>query len=165
LENIFLEINAAAQGLVGRRCWGMVGGSGTGSNISLEFGNKIKRSKPLLNRNLTDDLRYFQGEYGFFVECSWRVEDANLIICGSKSSGEDISFGLNKLINEEVESIEILEVSFDLILRFTNKFALKIFCDEVDVEENIDNYTLSSPSLNYIVGCKSKMRFEKRNYY
>lgn len=165
MENYSFDFNAVAQGLVGLRCWGVVGGSGTGSNISLEFGNKIKRKKALLNRNLTDELRYFQGEYGFFVECSWRVEDADTVICGSRSNHDDISLGIKKLVNEEVQSIEILNVSFDLVLKFANELVLKIFCDENNIEENVDNYTLSAPSLNYIVGCKSKLRCEKRSFY
>jgi hypothetical protein len=74
VDGNFLDINREIQNLGGLNCWGGVGGPGTGSNLSFEIGKKIKLKNPLMNKNLSHDLRHFQGEYGFFIECSWRME-------------------------------------------------------------------------------------------
>ena len=58
--------------LEGKPCWSVVAGDYT-SNVSMEFGDRIRRDKELSNEVLRDEQRRFEGEARLFATCSWRV--------------------------------------------------------------------------------------------
>lgn len=151
--------------LVEKICWGITAGEGSGSVISLEFGKKIERTKYLKNNYLTENQKKFNAEYDLFIECSWRINDSQGAICSSKSPNDNYGtmlLELKKIVDQKVVSIEINELSYDLVLHFDNDLKLYIFCDETNENEDIDNYTFATPDHNYIVGCKSIIRQESR---
>jgi hypothetical protein len=165
---MIVDICEALKMIVDKHCWSFTAGEGTGSVIEFDFGKKIKRKKPLSNKYLSEEQRAFQGEYDLFVECSWRLDERKDVICSSKDSNKEngvIVSGLKRLVNKKVISIEIHKPAYDLDLYFINNLTLKIFCDETNSAENVDNFTFATPERNYIVGCKSLIRYEKRTFY
>jgi hypothetical protein len=44
-----VDLLAALKILPGKTCWSFIGGSGTGSMVSLDFGEKVPRKKPVGN--------------------------------------------------------------------------------------------------------------------
>ena len=56
-ELFIFELNK----LVGEECWGVVGGAGTGSVISLAFGKQFPRNIPLKNPYVTEVVRNYES--------------------------------------------------------------------------------------------------------
>ena len=158
-----IELTQVTKELLGLRCWGVVAGRGTGSIFGVDFGKMIQRKKPITNRHLSDVQRSYRGEYNLFVECSWRLMDNISIVCSSKSNREAMYSGLQMMVNQKVKASSANPITGDLVIQFEKLLTLNIFCDETNVEENSDNYTIGTPELNFIVGCGSQVRFEPRD--
>jgi len=158
----------AVKALVEKTCWGVTAGEGTGSVIGVDFGKKINRKRPLSNIHLSEEQRNFQGEYDLFVECSWRIDSQESVVCGSKDANESYGTmvsGLNRIVGQRIVAVNANLPAYDLELRFDNDLILKIFCDETNESEDCDNYTFGTPEQNYIVGCRSQLSIEERNLY
>lgn len=157
------EINATfvndLQKLIGLECWGFSGGQG--SIISIDFGDKIPRGLPVDNENLSEDVRNFDSEFSLFVNCVWRVESNDAVLFGAWTEHEIVDSESKKLIGQKVESIEIIEPAFDLIVTFSNDLRLKIFCDQTNEEDINDNYNYFTPKIIYVVGHKSFLHIEE----
>lgn len=85
---------------------------GAGSMVSLAFGEKLQRKRPLRNPTLSPEQRKFDGEFVLFVKDSaWRVlSENNKVICTSddnNESGGPMLSGLNQLIGSYVFSINV----------------------------------------------------------
>ena len=83
------ELRSKFDELIGVPCWGAACGVGTGSRLELLLGAQIERDRPVRNSHLSHDVRNFEGEFGLFVECAWRVERANSIIVGGSSDSNE----------------------------------------------------------------------------
>jgi hypothetical protein len=102
------KLEEACRLLVGKCCWTLVAGSGTGSVVSLGFGAKIPLKKPLTNPNLTLEEQENDAEFGLFVECVWRLDDQTKVVCGAwddNRSGGPMLTGLARLIGHRVAAI------------------------------------------------------------
>lgn len=153
--------------IVGLECWGIIAGSGTGSNINMQFGRKIPRAKPLKNPSLTNEQREFDSEFSVFVECVWRLDSETEIVCGAWDNNREnglMIIGLHQLVGSVVSSVQILKPAFDLIVSFSNGLALKVFCDNVSPIDANDNYSLFTPDLYYTVGTRSVLRKTFRQF-
>jgi hypothetical protein len=152
--------------LANKKCWGVVAGKGTGSKISLHFGNKVPLSVPSRNKNLSKNLQDYDGEFILFIECVWRIESDTEILLGC---WEDIyrdplqTDDLRGLVGETVESIDVFPPAWDLSIHFTNSKTLRVFCDQTSIEEDADNYSLFMPELIFSVGSRGKLSTEERS--
>ncbi|WAC20021.1 hypothetical protein OVA24_01340 [Luteolibacter sp. SL250] len=135
----------------GAGCWAFIAGSGTGSMVTLDFGGKVARLRPLKNRHVSEDARNYKGEYCLFLQhCAWRIESADEVICSSSSSnhhGGPMLRGLQRLIGQRVSEATVHAPSFDLVLQFGNGLRLSIFC--VVGIDDWDNYTFHTGSHIY----------------
>ncbi|MCW8930254.1 MAG: hypothetical protein OQL19_08470 [Gammaproteobacteria bacterium] len=133
-------------------CWSVISGEGSGSHVSLEFGEKVPRNKPLSNPNLSDLSKKYTGKYSIFIEeCSWRLESHELIICGSSSPNNNEGImvnGLDKLIGKKVVDINIAKLSLDIAITFNDDLKLILFCNTINIEDG-DNYTFFTPQKNF----------------
>jgi hypothetical protein len=130
--------------LIGKECWSIIGGAGTGSNISLAFGEKVPKKRPLKNRSLTDEERNFNGEFSLYITCTWRIDSELEVACGCRednSAKGPMLRGLQKLVNQRVISVCLSPPALDLSLTFENNLSLRIFCDQTSLDEDHDNYT------------------------
>lgn len=160
------EFLAAADMLIGKTCWGIVAGANTGSVLDLHLGQKLLRRHPVANPALSADLRQYRGELAVFIQCAWRLEDKEKVIC---SWGEDFSDGgplrkgINLFLNQDVEHVDIRRPSFDLTLYFRNSLTLQVFCDQTELsEEHGMNYVLFAPGYSYTVATRSQLVREER---
>jgi hypothetical protein len=111
----------ATSRLVGKRCWAVIAGTGTGSDVALDFGDKVPRDHPVRNPHLTRTEQLHTGEFSLFVTCSWRLDSARGVICDwtdSNAAGGMMVRGLKKLVGRQVESVRILGPTCDLVLGF-----------------------------------------------
>jgi hypothetical protein len=78
------ELLKSLDTLRGKECWGFIGGPGTGSMITLDFGDKIPRKKAVSNPTLSSEQQKFQGEVVLFIQfAAWRIDFASSVICSS----------------------------------------------------------------------------------
>ena len=132
IDDLFLkEIEA----LTGEECWGVVGGEGTGSIISLSMGNKLPRKTPLNNPYLSEAVRDNESQFGFMIYCPWRIESNATIIAGSRmpnhNDGPMVS-GLSDICNVRVVGIECVKPAYDLRVHFDNGMRLVLHCSNIE---------------------------------
>lgn len=120
---------ADIKNLYKKTCWSIIAGEGTGSNVSINFGEKILLKRPLKNPHLSEEERKYDGEYGLYITCSWRMDSDMHVVCGSKEPNRNngaMVKGLKNLLNARVADIIVSKPAFDLVLNFDNKYSLKI---------------------------------------
>lgn len=156
----YKEFSKLADNLV---CWGFAAGRGTGSMVTLYFGGKRLRNRPIHNLSLSEDVRKYQGEYCLFLkDCEWRIQTSDEVIASSVSSNEKggaMLSALDRLVGEYVVSAEVNRPCFDLRIGFGNGINLIVFCLGGSDEE-LDNYTFFSGHGYYV--SKFNGLFEKR---
>lgn len=159
------ELLRESERLVGERCWSFSAGAGTGSHLSLSFGRRIPRPISLTNPNLAPGARENDAEYSLFVECVWRLDDENGVVCGAwddnRTDGPMLQ-GLARLPGHRVTAVLLRRPSLDLELAFDHGLRLAVFCDQVNEEERADNYSVFLPQTVIVVGPRSVPRVELR---
>lgn len=140
----------------GRECWSVVAGVGT--TVSLDFGAKVRRPKPLANPNLTEEQRLYRPEFSLMVYSSWRLDCENRVICSSYWQGTDVSgpgLGVRRLVGTRLTGFFVARPAYDLVLRFSGQLVFRVFCDQLTDEYNDSNYVLHAPDRNLDVGISS----------
>lgn len=156
-ERFFSEI-------IGKNCWAVIAGPGTGSVINLYFGEKRRRARALTNPHLTPDERAFEGEKGVVVYSSWRLESTGEILSTSQNVGPD-GIDLNQLLRVKgsvVDSIEFVSSLHDLRVGFSSGIALAVFCDIATGMEDDSNYVLFNETTSVAVTPTGRLAVERR---
>ena len=165
-REIYEEFRDVLARLVGEECWSVIAGKGTGSHVSMKIGAKIPREQPLKNSLLTEDERNFDGEFGLFVtEASWRVEDAESVLCTStdENTGERY-IHLKGLAGRKVTSASVAFPSFDLCLEFEGGMHFRVFstfANDAEEYSDYDNYIFFTQKATYSVDGRSEVSKEK----
>jgi len=151
--------------LQGLECWGVVAGEGTGSRVTLDFGAKIERARPLRNPRLPEVLRQHKGAFGLFIQnCAWRL-DADKVICSWKAPNDNegaMVSGLNTLIGQHVVTATARVPAYDLVLEFSGSTKLHLFCDCFDQGRDGNNYSFHSANQSFAVGADGVLTLESR---
>ncbi len=141
------ELRNALRSLIGQSCWATIAGAGTGSVVSLYFGDKIPRKKRLTNPHLSPEAQGFDGEYVLFIEESaWRIESSEQVLCSSLSSNDNegpMLSSLHLLQGKRVLDLTLRTPSLDLAVAFEGGLMLSIF-NFHEVCEEMDNYSISN---------------------
>lgn len=158
------QFRAAVNAFVGRPCWGVAAGEGTGSRFGLDLGQKIPRNKPLANPYLSEDMRNFNGEYRLFVEgCPWRVQSPSEVIgswLDDNANDGPMVRTLERLVGANVHHVRLEAPAWDLWISFNNGLTLCVFPDATGDTEWDDNYTVLTPSGAFSVERYGKLTFE-----
>lgn len=161
------EIRILFQSLVGLKCWQCDAGPGTGSRVSLDFGEKVRINPQSKKRRIAEKRAFFSAEYGLFIQdCEWRLEDEKKVICCSLSDNDFEGVmvnGLKKIIQKKIVSINLIEPSFDVSIDFEGGMKLYIFCYTNAIEE-IDNYTFFCRNLSISINSDRGILTEPRYY-
>lgn len=126
------ELQAGAGRLVGQSPWSVVAGPGTGSVFKLSLGGRVPLPVPVRNPTLTEEERTYQGEYRLFVECAWRIETDDGVLCtwtDENTVGGRMLEGLRALVGQPVTRVEVAGPFLDLLVEFGGRFRLRMFCD------------------------------------
>lgn len=154
--------------LVTFSAWGIVAGAGTGSMVTINFGEKYQRARPLLNPHVDPITRDYEAHWSLFIENgSWRLESPTFVFCSSKSSNlaeDEMIKNLEHLHGAVVVNATVVEPSGDLIVCFSNQTRLLVFCDCMR-EDDGDNYSLFTPSRIYTVKSKGALSCENREVF
>jgi hypothetical protein len=150
---------------VGQPCWSFAAGAGTGSHLHLDFGRKIPRAVPLTNPHLDPEARANDAEFALYLECVWRLDEAAGVVCGAwddNAAGGPMLRGLARLPGLRVVQANVRQPGLDLDLEFEQALRLTVFCDQVNVLDEADNYSFFTPQGVLIVGTRSVPRLEPR---
>lgn len=150
--------------LIQQRCWSVIAGEGTGSHVSLQFGEKRRMRIPIRNPLLSEIERTHEGEFSVFLKmCGWRLDGLNSVICASTSSNEaggPMLSGLHHLIGEKIIRAQAMHPGKDMELLFSGDFCLRVFCDQT--EDGYDNYSLRHSGDSIVaVGPKGVIQVER----
>ncbi|WOT03957.1 hypothetical protein [Shewanella youngdeokensis] len=146
-------LNSELQNLIGKEVWGIVGGKGSGSVISLKIGEKTKSKTPSKNKHLSKLVRNYDSEFTIMIYSPWRIENQDNVICGSHHNNDEngpYQIAFNMLLNNSIKNIHISKPGLDLTIEFNNGYSLKIFCALIGMDEN-DCYSIESPKGWFIV--------------
>ena len=161
-----MSIATLIRQIEGVECWSIVGGSGPGSVISLDFGGKILRETPLTNRHLTDVQRIYDSQFGLIVYCAWRILFQQSIIGGWRDSGPGTTLRgqLDLLVGLKVKTVDVNPRTYDLRIEFQENMAMDVFCDITNLHESDDNYVFFDREWIGAVGSKSVPLVEKEQF-
>jgi hypothetical protein len=130
----------------------------------LDFGREVPRDVPVTNPRLSTRQQRYEGEYRLFIQCAWRIELDGEVVCGSGDDiepGSAMAGGVQKLIDQDVMLAHAQPPAWDLTLRLSNGSELKVFCDRTNVEEDEENYSLTSGGTTVVVGPCGKIEVER----
>ena len=156
LRNKFLT---SLKRLEGQKCWGYVGGIPTGSIINVQFGKKYNDG---IRRKKDGEIMY-KSQYSLFIHSPWRIEKDGRIICNwgdDNQEGGPMLAGLDNLVDQVCESVEIYEPGFDLTLHFSNNIVFKVFTIEEDDTPDVNNYTYFFDNRSISVGIRGSLSTE-----
>ena len=159
------DLAESLKGLIAKECSGFYAGPVTGPDIDLHFGRKTTIVVPVSRPSLPEGLKLAQGEISLFIECAWRLDSEREVICGSTDSNENdgpMQRGLALIVGRAVKSVKVELPAGDLTVRFDGDIALRVFCDQTNLEEGNDNYSLHVKDRIYIVGPRGRLRYELR---
>ena len=124
--------------ITGSPCWGIV--ACDGNPLSLHFGKKILRVRTIKNEHLTHEEQKYEGEYGLFIKCAWRLDAEDKVLCGALSEHHEMFEELESLRGQIVRRVKLDFPAYDLHINFKSGHTLHIFCNIMEDEE-YSNYT------------------------
>ncbi|WP_325892222.1 hypothetical protein [Grimontia sp. NTOU-MAR1] len=137
-------------------CGSVVYGKGTGSIISIGFGDKIKRKVPLRNDQLTEESKNYTFELELIIYCCWRIRTSDSIILGWRDAlCDDKMKEINTLSKRKVTGVKIDPSTYDIKIEFSGDLFLEIMCDITNDFDSDDNYIFYTKSNTYAVGINS----------
>lgn len=141
------KIKSCLDSLILTKCWAVFAGPGTGSMVSMDFGQRVRRSVPLKNPTLSSSQREFEGEIKIFIQnAQWELLQKGTRICNSDDDNRidgPIVSGLSRLIGKQVHTADVISHFGDLEIGFGDGFQLKITCARI--AQDSDCYSLFSP--------------------
>jgi hypothetical protein len=134
--------------------------------VTLDFGKRVRRARPIKNPMLTAEQRDFDAEITVFLkDAAWRIDSKQEPICSSSDSNErggPMLSGLHRLVGKKVNSTSVSAPAGDLKIVFAGGVRLLVFCVQTDESSNADNYSIRNQSGAVVVGPKGRIVFEAR---
>ena len=162
MSDAFLD---ALLALIGQECWGVVGGEGTGSIISLKIGARTPRSKPVDNQHLSELVRQYNSAYTFMIYCPWRIDSVAKVVSGSHMSNNNdgpMVSGFASICGQKVIAVTCSAPAFDVRLDFENQHTLVIHCSGIGMDED-ECYAFGTPKGWFTVGLDGNLTLEPNN--
>jgi hypothetical protein len=157
------EVRSLVRSIRGLRCWYVSYGGAAGPTFQLALGKKVRRSVPVRNPVHSEEYRQFEGEANLLVWCTWRLDGPSGPLTSSDDTPEGISKGLPQLREAKVRGASLIDNAGDLIISFSNKLKVRIFCDHVPGAPSFDgNWELWLTDRALLVGPGSRFEFVER---
>ena len=143
-------------------CWYVSCGA-VGTTFQLALGEKRRRTVPLKNKTHPKVYRVFEGESNLLVWCAWRLETGTKVLSSSNDLVVTVERTLSRLIGKHVTSAEVLFPSWDIVLKFSNRYVMRIFCDHVPGDPSFDgNWDLFTSTMSLHAGPGETFIWAKR---
>ena len=139
--------------MIGKKCWAIAAGPGTGSMAIIDIGDKIKMASSISNEHLSELSKHYEGEFNIHINCcAWRLSKQNTVVCTWNNSQSEIGRLLESLLEKKIIDIQIDDF-YDLNVKFQQGFMLQLFCEQVDYE----NYSIKTPKGIFSVEKRNKL--------
>jgi hypothetical protein len=156
------DLTSALGQLIGKECWSVIGGRGTGSVIVISLGERVLREREISNSCLTEDERRFDALFSSMIWCSWRVERAGRVVGtwgALTETGELEPTGALALKGRRLSGFELDDPIPDLRLDFGD-VRLSLFADYLSDDPGEAAYTVAIPAGTYSVSADGEIQFE-----
>jgi hypothetical protein len=156
------DLTAALGQLIGKECWSVIGGRGTGSVIVMSLGERVPREREISNPSLTEDERRFDALFSSMIWCSWRVERAGRVVgtwVALTETGELEPTEVLALRGRRLSGFELDDPIPDLRLDFGD-VRLSLFADYLSDDPGEAAYTVATPTGTYSVLATGEIYFE-----
>lgn len=100
--------------------------------------------------------RQFEGELGLYVECAWRLDSADAVVCGSGTAELDPD-EIGRIRGTTIERVDLTRPSFDCAMFLLQGLVLRLFCDQTEVDDAVSNYSLFTAETIFTVGPRSAL--------
>ncbi|QDT98381.1 hypothetical protein V144x_38670 [Gimesia aquarii] len=149
--------------LLNQKCWYVSSGA-VGTTFELALGKKILRCQRLLNLSHPQEFREYEGSANLLVWCAWRLDRGMKTVTSWDDEIETVVEGLSHLTGKRVIDLDIQTPAWDLLLKFTGDYSLKVFCDHVPGNPSCqDNWILSIPQKTLYAGPGQYYGIERKN--
>jgi hypothetical protein len=151
--------------LVGCSCWSATCCGAAGPSLMLDVGNRIPRREPVTNPTMSPEQRMYEGEYRLFIECAWRLERNDEVICGSQDEAEHggpMALAIRAIVSRAIRHADVQGPAWDLTLTFADDLRLRIFCDQTNINIDDFNYSISTGSTSAEVGPRGQVQIARR---
>lgn len=126
------HIRNAVSELVDLPCWGIIAGKGSGSMVSLYFGEIVARKRPLKNPNLSDKLRKNESSHSVMLWSGWQLFHRGHLLCEwTNSNLENKFYDILQLEGKILINFEIVETD-KIQLTFSENYQLSVFASSAD---------------------------------
>ncbi|MDR3196802.1 MAG: hypothetical protein LBU34_02935 [Planctomycetaceae bacterium] len=139
--------------MLGTKCWetwNVIVGA-----LHLHFG------KAVMSRSVRSDP-YYVGQYDVLIWCQWRLDDGDISLCSWDCSHEVINQIATCLVGDTLTSIKIIPPFGDAEFIFSSGKTLKVFCNEVQGDDNSFNWSFGLINEAYYIGINGKLESGKR---
>lgn len=144
-----------------KKCWYV--SDGVGTTFQLALGKKCLRAAPLLNKCQSAHFRKFEGEVNLLIWCAWRLETKTKILTSSDDAVASVAHNLRRIAGQVVTNVEVALPSWDIMLEFSNRLLLHVFCVHVPGTPSFDgNWYLTTPDTLYCAGPGASFTSEPR---
>jgi hypothetical protein len=158
------DLQSLVGSIRGLRCWYVSTGGAVGSTFQLALGSKVRRERPLQNPTHSEEYRQFEGEANLLVWCAWRLDGPTAPLTSWDDAEAAVRAGLGNLIGAMVEAVEVVAPGFDLTLRFSGNWTLRVFPDHVPGDPSFDgNWELWLQQTAVFCGPGARCEIEPRS--
>lgn len=163
-DELSVDLFAEVKRLVGKVCWYVSTGGAASTTFELAMGERIPREFAVPNVAHSGEFRKFDGEFGLFVWCAWRLDGTDGPLTSWDDVDENASRLLDTLAGQKITNVKVEPPSWDLTIAFDRGYKLKVFCDHVIGDPRFDgNWDLSMPDKAIYIGASSRCKIEYRN--
>jgi len=123
-----------------------------------------RRAVPVPNPSLPVTTRNYEGDYGLYVECPWRVRTDDAVLASWDDKEDDdgpMVAALERLVGTTVVSASVVAPARDLRLGFDNGLVLDVFASGSPRSDD-DDYSIFTPLVIYAVGRGGRVETEER---
>jgi hypothetical protein len=150
---MFDEIELTLHEFVGKECW--FASNAIVGAIRLYFGGAV------LSRGIHSEM-YYVGQYDVLVWCQWRLDDGDVSLCSWDNSHETINQIIFCLVGDTLTSIKIIPPFGDAEFTFSSGKTLRVFCNEVQGDDNSFNWSFGLIDEEYYIGINGKLESGKK---
>lgn len=143
-------VNDWTHQLIGRSCWGVAVGGCVGDSFDLKFSRRVRRSRPLLNHQLSREQREFDGEFAIYsADADWTIAVLRTAVpsatspTATRSVQIDPVTVLRQLPGTTVCEAEFAPLTNELRIKFVSKTCHTIL--QLNLHDSDSEYSLIDP--------------------
>ncbi len=149
----------------GQPIWSGVAGPRDDYVLTLEIGEKRRRVSRLGAQELSFNKRTFEGAFGFIIECPWRFESSDQVLCSCFELLEPTGRGPREIAgmaDAVIEDVAIIAPAYDLLIQLSGGLRIFAFSSETNPKKKRNNWSFWSQRHLLTIGPKGTVALRDR---